>query len=43
VFDLAMSNFERAKFYYQEINDEYNTNLLTEKIKSLIDSNESNL
>jgi tetratricopeptide (TPR) repeat protein len=43
VFDLAMSNFERAKFYYQEINDEYNTNLLTEKIKSLINSNESNL
>ena len=41
--DLAISNFERAKFYYREIQDEYNTNLLTEKLNSLIASNDLNL
>jgi len=41
--DLAISNFERAKFYYRELQDEYNLNFLNEKLKSLIESNNNNL
>lgn len=33
--ETAISYFERARTYYQNIQDEYNMNLLTEKIKSL--------
>jgi len=37
MIDMAISNFERAKFFYIEIKDQYNTNLLNEKINSIID------
>ncbi|MFX1308684.1 MAG: hypothetical protein ACFE8C_03230, partial [Promethearchaeota archaeon] len=36
VIENAISYFERARDYYQNIQDEYNVNLLDEKIKSLI-------
>ncbi|MFX1394882.1 MAG: tetratricopeptide repeat protein [Promethearchaeota archaeon] len=34
---LALYNFELARNYYQELQDHYNLNILTEKIKSLED------
>ncbi|MFW9988369.1 MAG: tetratricopeptide repeat protein [Candidatus Odinarchaeota archaeon] len=37
--DMAISNFESAKDYYQNIQDEYNANLLKEKINSLKNQN----
>lgn len=37
--DQAISNFEKAKEYYSELQDEYNVNLLTEKINSLTNTN----
>ncbi len=33
--NMAISNFESAKDYYQNVHDDYNANLLDEKIKSL--------
>lgn len=42
MIDMAISNFERAKFFYREIKDDYNLNLLDEKINSLIESNNNN-
>ncbi len=36
--DAAISNFKRAKEYYKEIKDEYNLNLINEKINSLTNS-----
>ena len=42
MIDIAISNFERAKFFYREIKDDYNLNLLDEKINSLINSNDNN-
>ena len=39
LIDLAMSSFERAKEYYKELNDIYNSELVDEKINSLIDLN----
>jgi tetratricopeptide (TPR) repeat protein len=35
MIETAISYFERARNYYQNLHDEYNMNLLTEKIKSL--------
>ncbi len=35
MIEIAISYFEKARNYYQNIKDEYNMNLLTEKIKSL--------
>ncbi len=35
IIETAISYFERARNYYQKIQDEYNLNLITEKIKSL--------
>ncbi|MCK4479548.1 MAG: tetratricopeptide repeat protein [Candidatus Lokiarchaeota archaeon] len=35
ITERAISNFESAKDYYQNIHDEYSANLLDEKIKSL--------
>ncbi|MFW9971640.1 MAG: tetratricopeptide repeat protein [Candidatus Odinarchaeota archaeon] len=35
MIETAISYFERARNYYQNIQDEYNKNLLNEKIKSL--------
>ncbi len=37
--DMAISNFESAKDHYQNIQDEYNMNLLKEKINSLKNQN----
>jgi tetratricopeptide (TPR) repeat protein len=34
--EIALNNFEQAKFYYQEIKDNYHTELVDGKIKSLI-------
>ncbi len=36
IIDLALSNWTKAKDYYQNILDEDNLNLLTEKIESLV-------
>ena len=33
---LALPNFERAKDYFKDLQDDYSMNLLDEKIKSLI-------
>ncbi|MFX1410723.1 MAG: tetratricopeptide repeat protein [Promethearchaeota archaeon] len=33
--DLALNEFERARNYYKELQDEYNVNIITEKINSL--------
>ena len=33
--DLALANFEKSKSYYHELKDEYNVNILKEKIDSL--------
>jgi len=41
--DMAISNFESAKDYYQNIQDEYNMNLLEEKIKSLRNQDNINI
>ncbi|MFX0006427.1 MAG: tetratricopeptide repeat protein [Promethearchaeota archaeon] len=35
MIETALSYFERARNFYQNIQDEYNLNLITEKIKSL--------
>jgi tetratricopeptide (TPR) repeat protein len=42
MFKTAISNFERAKDYYQTINDLNSLNLINEKLKSLADSSEYN-
>ena len=42
MIDMAISNFERAKFLYDEIKDHYNANLLNEKLNSLTDFHEKN-
>ena len=39
IIELALSNWEKAKRYYADLLDEVNLNLITEKIKSLINSN----
>jgi len=38
MFERALGNFERAKKFYAEIEDEYNKNMVTEKINSLKDT-----
>ncbi|MFX0048935.1 MAG: tetratricopeptide repeat protein [Candidatus Hermodarchaeota archaeon] len=38
LFEPALSNFERAKEFYTDIEDEYNKNIVTEKINSLKDN-----
>jgi len=38
MFERALGNFERAKKFYAEIEDEYNKNIVTEKINSLKDT-----
>jgi tetratricopeptide (TPR) repeat protein len=45
LFEQAMEYFERAKVFYAKIEDEYNKNIITEKINSLKDDdfNVSNL
>jgi len=45
LFEQAMEYFERAKVFYTKIEDEYNKNIITEKINSLKDDdfNVSNL
>ena len=40
MIDLAISNFQRAQFYYREIQDEYHVNLMTEKLNSLMPPND---
>ncbi|MFX1376602.1 MAG: tetratricopeptide repeat protein [Promethearchaeota archaeon] len=35
MFDLALENFEKARDYYKELQDDDNMNLILEKIKSL--------
>ena len=42
MFELALSNFERAKEFYVESEDEYNKNIVTEKINSLSDDGVDN-
>ena len=39
LFARALGNFERAKKFYTEAEDEYNKNIVTEKINSLKDTN----
>ncbi|MFX1257827.1 MAG: tetratricopeptide repeat protein [Promethearchaeota archaeon] len=39
IIELALSNWTKAKKIYKDLLDEYNLNLVNEKIKSLIDSN----
>ena len=39
IIELALSNWQKALNYYQDLLDEYNSNLITEKIKSLGSSN----
>ncbi len=39
IIEIALSNWERAKRYYADLLDEVNLNLITEKIKSLDNSN----
>jgi len=41
--DLALSYFERAKNYYHILEDDYNEKLLTEKMRSLKESNSIDL
>ena len=43
ITDMAISNFESAKNYYENIKDEYNMNLIAEKIKSLRNQNNINI
>jgi len=38
MFERALGNFERAKKFYAEIEDEYNKNIVSEKINSLKDT-----
>ena len=38
ITELALSYFQKAKEFYMDLNDEYQINLLTEKINSLTDS-----
>jgi len=38
MFEQALSNFERAKKFYADIEDEYNKNIVTEKVNSLKDN-----
>ncbi len=38
MFEQALGNFERAKDFYAEIEDEHNKNIVTEKINSLKDN-----
>jgi tetratricopeptide (TPR) repeat protein len=38
MFERALGNFERAKKFYAEIEDEYNKNIVIEKINSLKDT-----
>ncbi len=37
LIELSISNFEKAKDYYDELDDQYNFKILDEKIKSLLD------
>ncbi|MFW9899435.1 MAG: tetratricopeptide repeat protein [Candidatus Thorarchaeota archaeon] len=39
IIELALSNWQKALHYYQDLLDEYNSNLIAEKIKSLGTSN----
>jgi len=39
LFERALGNFERAKKFYTEAEDEYKKNIVTEKINSLKDTN----
>jgi len=39
IIEIALANWKKAKRYYQDLLDEINLNLVTEKIKSLINSN----
>ena len=39
MFERAIDYFERSKNYYAKIEDEYNKNIIIEKIKSLKDNN----
>ena len=39
IIEIALSNWEKAKRYYADLLDEVNLNLMTEKIKSLLNSN----
>ena len=41
--DLALKNFDNARTHYKELHDEYNVNLLDEKIKSITKNNNSYL
>lgn len=41
--ELAVSNWTRAKNYYQEFQDKYNTDLLDAKINSTIESNSNSI
>ncbi|MFX1500880.1 MAG: hypothetical protein ACFFDH_07950 [Promethearchaeota archaeon] len=43
MIDMAISNFESAKDYYHNIEDDYSMNLLKEKINSLKNQNNSNI
>lgn len=40
--ELALVDFERAKNYYKELQDDYNENIVNEKINSISDSKISN-
>ncbi len=39
LIDIALSHFEKAKNHYKELNDDYNSELVNEKINSLMDLN----
>ena len=39
IIEITLSNWEKAKRYYADLLDEVNLNLMTEKIKSLVNSN----
>jgi predicted negative regulator of RcsB-dependent stress response len=38
MFERALGNFERAKEFYAEVEDEYNRKIVSEKINSLKDT-----
>ncbi|TFG28363.1 MAG: tetratricopeptide repeat protein [Promethearchaeota archaeon] len=43
IIELAITHFQEAKSHYEDLNDEFNIKLLTEKINSLLNSNTNNL
>ncbi len=43
ITELALSNFESARNYYQKMQDDYSANLLNEKIKSLRNQTDINI